>query len=86
MKEGQKTAGGKKSSTFGQANGTGYQQIASRSKAKQVNIEQQNIPHNLDIFGSLTEEKMIVKNRLKAKLEEEAAKNPSKSNSKAGKL
>ena len=76
---------------YGQQAAGGYSQIKSRSlskggAAKPQSVEQQNIPHNLDIFGSLTEEKKIVKSRLKAKQEEEAAKNPSKSNSKAGKL
>ena len=40
----------------------------------------------MDIFGSLTEEKSIVKQRLKAKQEAEAAKNATPATSKAGKL
>lgn len=42
------------------------------------------MPHNLDIFGSLTAEKKIVKDRLKKKEEEKSQANPTVS--KAGKL
>ena len=41
---------------------------------------------SVDIFGSLTLEKKAVKARLAAKKEAEAAKNPEKAVSKAGKL
>lgn len=65
----------------------GYQQITSRSKAEvsqKVQTEHQLLPHNLDIFGSLTAERKIVKDRIKKKAEEEKVNQQSKT--KAGKL
>ena len=54
----------------------GYQEMQSRSKIKnnsnRVQItEKQNIPHNLDMFGSLTQERKEIKDMLKKKQEEE---------------
>jgi hypothetical protein len=66
-----------------------YQTFKSKmpvtSKGKVV-VEQLAKPHNMDVFGSLTAERKLVKDRIKKKQEEEKTTGVQKANSKAGKL